>query len=634
MDQGSVGMFKDTNMSIARVYWYLIAATVGLLSCRQLVDRARLLLLQRRSQRPRSLIVPPRLETVFLQVYDTTITVCRELAYPQIYWHTGKFGRYLNPPPLGRCLVLLAYWVMILTMLWSNVILKPASPIYAYKWEIVGFRAAWVSITQVPLVYCLSCKFNIITLLTGISYERMNWLHRWVSRTLFFTIIVHWSFFFREWWLADFVQFEIAAMPMVKYGFGAWAVIGWMVITGFGFFRQIAYEVWVLQHVLAAYVLLWLLYCHIPDYARYNLWLAIGFVALDRGTRVILSLANNLHFRSSFHNLWTGPGPRLGFESQVTALPHGYLHLTVKDVDFSWQPGQHAFISIPRYGVADSHPFTIANECISNPNRKVEFYIKVHSGLTWKLYNHAQKRSETPLRTFLSGPWGSPPMMSIASCDSLILLATSTGASFTVPHLLHTINTSPMVRKVRFFWIMRYTSQFDWFDQEIYSAIKVAISKGVDIRCHIYVTGDPAHTEIAEDLGPDVIPDPMSKVHIEEKEREETRNPTGVSERIDDSSLSSSSSSSGISATLLKSTDLSMTKKHLIDFARGRPISLDPLIRPTVEDAGGETVILACGGPQFMSQVRNYTAALSDDRAVHKGSGAHGIQLFTETYGW
>jgi hypothetical protein len=66
----------------------------------------------------------------------------------------------------------------------------------------------------------------------------------------------------------------------------------------------------------------------------------------------------------------------------------------------------------------------------------------------------------------------------------------------------------------------------------------------------------------------------------------------------------------------------------------GRPRSLDALIRPTVEDSEGETAIIACGGATFMAEVRNYTAALSDERAVHKGTGAQGIFLFTETYGW
>jgi hypothetical protein len=87
-------------------------------------------------------MIPSRLGNILLQAYDTVMAICREMAYPQIYWMSGPVSRYFNPPALGRCILLLAYWIVILTALWSNTILTPSSPNYAYKWEIVGFRAA------------------------------------------------------------------------------------------------------------------------------------------------------------------------------------------------------------------------------------------------------------------------------------------------------------------------------------------------------------------------------------------------------------------------------------------------------------------------------------------------------------
>lgn len=41
MDMGSVGMFTPTNKKIAHLYWYLVAAVVGLLLLRRVVDRWR-----------------------------------------------------------------------------------------------------------------------------------------------------------------------------------------------------------------------------------------------------------------------------------------------------------------------------------------------------------------------------------------------------------------------------------------------------------------------------------------------------------------------------------------------------------------------------------------------------------------
>ena len=43
-----------------------------------------------------------------------------------------------------------------------------------------------------------------------------------------------------------------------------------------------------------------------------------------------------------------------------------------------------------------------------------------------------------------------------------------------------------------------------------------------------------------------------------------------------------------------------------------------------MEDAWGETAVVVCGGKEIVSRTRNCVAALSDERAVHKGDGRAG----------
>ena len=231
------GPFRPTNIRIAHGYWYGIAACIGLLATARIFRYLESIQRQKLNKKDPS-VVPSRPQGHFSQACATATASLREIAYPQPIYFTGRISKYFSPLPLGRWLILLFYWTVLLCFLWTGTILSPSSPEYAYKWEIVGFRSAWVSVTQVPFIYLLSCKFNPISILTGISYERFNWLHRWAARTLFLTVIVHWSFFFREWYLANFVKLEIQMMPMVKYGFGAWSVVGWMVLSGFGFFKK------------------------------------------------------------------------------------------------------------------------------------------------------------------------------------------------------------------------------------------------------------------------------------------------------------------------------------------------------------------------------------------------------------
>jgi hypothetical protein len=127
-------------------------------------------------------------------------------------------------------------------------------------------------------------------------------------------------------------------MPMVKYRFGAWSVIGWMILTGFGYFQALSHKLFILQHIAAAGILLWLVHVHVPSYVTYHVWLAVGFVAFDWAGRTAVVLARNLHVLPILS------GKRLrrhivGYRAQVDVLPHNYVSITVEGIDFSWRPG-------------------------------------------------------------------------------------------------------------------------------------------------------------------------------------------------------------------------------------------------------------------------------------------------------
>lgn len=70
-----------------------------------------------------------------------------------------------------------------------------------------------------------------------------------------------------EWVRADFVKLELEMMPMFKYGIGAWSILVWTFIASLPPLRSMAYEIFVLQHMAAAAVFLWLLWVHVPSYA-------------------------------------------------------------------------------------------------------------------------------------------------------------------------------------------------------------------------------------------------------------------------------------------------------------------------------------------------------------------------------
>ncbi|KAK4544571.1 hypothetical protein LTR36_004143 [Oleoguttula mirabilis] len=619
VDMASSGLFTPFNKAIARGYWYGIAGVAGFLTLVRTLsavqNQRRLRLLRKE---PHS--VPSRPAGVVSRTYATALAACRELAYPQPWYFTGRISKYFSPLPIGRWLVLAVYWTVILLSLWSDTILRPSDQMYAYKWEKVGFRAAWVSVAQIPFIYLLSCKFNVFSLATGISYERLNWLHRWAARTVFLTAIVHWSFFVREWWLADFVQLEIQMMPMVKYGFGAFAVISWMVFSGFGFFRAMNYELFVAQHLCAAAVLLWLLFSHVPTYAQYNVWMSIGFVALDWGMRIVLGVLRNTHLLAGRFS--HAPG----YETDLECLPGDIVRLTIRNADFSWRPGQHAYLSMPRLRPFEMHPFTIANathQSLDGGQRPLTMLIKAHSGFSKSLHQAASRGCSNShvYRAFLSGPYGMPP--NFLHYETVVLVACGSGASFTTPLLEEIVSKQGCVRQVTLHWIMRSEEHFEWFSERLTSLVEIARRSRMVLQVVVHVTRSAIHSS--------QVP------------------PTGCVRSAKDDTLvvavhpesDGGSTASSLAAVEDEKTPLSREQRNhrghqhtSMVMARGSRPTVEAMVRPSVETALGETAVVVCGGLAITAQARTFVASFSNERAVHKGTGAQGIFLFTETYGW
>ena len=51
-----------------------------------------------------------------------------------------------------------------------------------------------------------------------------------------------------------------------------------------------------------------------------------------------------------------------------------------------------------------------------------------------------------------------------------------------------------------------------------------------------------------------------------------------------------------------------------------------------LEEAEGESAVIVCGPQGLQDDVRESVVALSDERAVHKGTGAQGIYLHIEGF--
>lgn len=501
------------------------------------------------------------------------------MALPQLYVPVRGL-RWATPPPLGRVLLLLVYWAVVAYMMaWRATIDD------AYYYERIGYRNAWVALAQLPMLYLLAAKANPVGWLVGASHERLNWLHRWVARTMLVTATVHGAYFLTEWVRADFVAYELALMPSVKYGMGAWAVLAWSVVVGVLPVRRLAYEVWLLQHVAAAAAMLWLLYKHIPSNALYLLWMSVAIFALDRTARWMLLFWRNVRL-----------GAALGHAVTLRAVSDAVTVVSVADVGFAWRPGQHVYLWLPRLGPLEAHPYTLARAHRAGDGC-MELVVCAHGGFSRRLADAARRRPKRTLRGFVTGPYGSPPRWD--AFETLVLLGASTGTSFTLPILESVAGAArTCVKRIEMALIARTADEIGVYVERAQEAARGARARGIDVRLHVAVTGGGAEGEAGVPL---------------------------VQQRRD--SCDAEKASAGVEV----GDGGGGPGAALVRWYRARP-DIAALVRDGVERARGETGVAVCGGRELVARTRNCVSRLSDERAVHKGTGAQGIFLHSEEY--
>lgn len=134
-------------------------------------------------------------------IIDWGMGSIRKLCYPQHspIHHTQSF----KVPPFGTILLILSYLCFVLGLEYANQNVQGDQHSQA-----IGVRAGWLTITQLPLLILLSGKVNLIGLLSGVSYERLNVLHRWVARTMLLTATLHMGYQQALWNKFGLLQLE------------------------------------------------------------------------------------------------------------------------------------------------------------------------------------------------------------------------------------------------------------------------------------------------------------------------------------------------------------------------------------------------------------------------------------------
>ncbi|KAI5464903.1 hypothetical protein BGZ63DRAFT_452041 [Mariannaea sp. PMI_226] len=604
--------------ALASLYWYTIGAVLicGFLSRLASAQIAR----QRIKRRPsRS---SPDSISLLERIFEAPKTaIAGSLFY-------RRRPAWLVALPLRKTFLVIVYAAFVSFLLTYKAVKHDGQ-----YFERLGFRAGWITVTQTALPFLLAARTNPIGLILGTSYERVNWFHRWVSRIFVISATVHGSFFVTEWIIADFFWDELKTVGMVKWGLAAWAVLVWTLLSTLRPFRSMRYEFFVLQHIISVVLLLVFLLLHVPEHHHFSVWCAVVAFVWDIVTRSANPLFRNLHLRLS-----SGVN-RFAHQAHISVVDTELTIATVRNVGFNWTPGQHVLIWSPTFPRQFPHPFTIS----SIPNREtstkdVQLVMKTKDGFTKEL-NHWARGTDRDggdgtLRVFLAGPYGSMPTWK--QYETVVLVAASTGASFTTPILesLLTSKNTGRVRSISALYIARRKAHLEPYLQRISRLVPRAKMMGLSVRVEVAIT--KAGPYAAAGLDEDPVNESRERL-ITEPERETERLDEDKRSSIELERFSIDSSDSVGS----ERADQLLKEEVELGFGDGQEYDASAIIetqgRPDIEvfvasatgKVAGSVAVGVCGGSAIEKSVKLGVASLRSEQAS-QGLGANDVFLHVE----
>lgn len=274
----------------------------------------------------------------------------------------------------------------------------------------LGMRAGALTIALIPFIFSTALKINPISMLTGISHARLQVYHQNFARLFLFFAITHAVPFIHQP-LKDggYQNLKAYFYSTDRYWSGTVAIvfIAWMVLSSMNVFRNMSYEVFVIQHIVSIIVVMSMLFIHVHKTLNTHLWLwsAVAFWLFSFIGRILMTLYSTQCF--------TGPKARVEIQTEVSTATddsspqavHGMetFRLSFK-TPLRWKAGQHVYVRFPSIGLFEGHPFSIASLPSASWHEKstMVLVVRVHNGITKRIFNYAQKNAGNMIATISS----------------------------------------------------------------------------------------------------------------------------------------------------------------------------------------------------------------------------------------
>lgn len=330
-------------------------------------------------------------------------------AWPVGFRPLASFVRYRIVPGLsmGQILIFVGYFSILA---------------YATFFDSNPFtdatRTGCIAISQLPIVFALATKNNLVGMLLGKGYEKLNFLHRFVGRLLVVAANLHSFKIIYTWTDAGTFRTHIK-LPANIWGLVALICVNTIVFFSTSIWRRQAYNVFLTTHVISFSLILPAIYYHKPS-TRYYVAAAGGLYALDHLLRILKTRLCTARLR---------PLPEL----DLTRVEIPYLNA-------GWRAGQYVRIrvlssSMGWFGWAEAHPFSIAS--VSEGSEGMVLMCKKTGRWTQKLYQlgtvtgyQSDEGDWKTTKILVEGPYGGPGHTVFTSYSSALFVVGGSGISF------------------------------------------------------------------------------------------------------------------------------------------------------------------------------------------------------------
>ncbi|KAG5636484.1 hypothetical protein H0H81_007849 [Sphagnurus paluster] len=276
-------------------------------------------------------------------------------------------------------------------------------------------RTGWVAIAQLPFVFALGTKNNILGMLLGFTYEKLNYLHRFIGRLVIICANIHSLGYFYKW--------SIAGTFRQNLQFSFWGLLGllavdFMFLFSLSIFRNRFHNVMFYSHLIGIGIAIPALWMHKPSMIP---WLCgcMGLYGLDRVVRLLKTRISTAIIR---------PLPELNT-----------TRIEIPNINRGWRAGQHIRLRVLSsglglFGWTEVHPFTIAN--VSGTEEGLVLLAKKSGRWTSALYDMAKTSGYTEaghghrVKVAVEGPYGGPCHAIFASYSAAIFVVGGSGITF------------------------------------------------------------------------------------------------------------------------------------------------------------------------------------------------------------